>query len=185
MASAPVAATSASEIDSSSDEPPQPNVNSATASSPTATTRISAMRSALHGSGRCTVGLGQVTRLRDYGRDMGRNYSDPTIKTLFAEASGCAWPGCERALILWDRGVTRSSCRLLISARRSCTVLGTIPRSGAILTGRTTCCCSAATYHPPVDRHESLYSIEELDEWKRAATRCGRRRDADHCRPDS
>ena len=35
---------------------------------------------------------------------MGRNYSDPTIKTLFAEASGCAWPGCERALILWDRG---------------------------------------------------------------------------------
>jgi hypothetical protein len=33
-----------------------------------------------------------------------RNYTLTTIKTLFAEASACAYPGCEERLIFHDRG---------------------------------------------------------------------------------
>ena len=35
---------------------------------------------------------------------MGRNYTNPTIKTLFGEASTCAYPGCNEPLIFRDRG---------------------------------------------------------------------------------
>jgi hypothetical protein len=35
---------------------------------------------------------------------MGRNYTLPAIKTLFGEASRCAYPGCSEPLIFRDRG---------------------------------------------------------------------------------
>jgi hypothetical protein len=37
---------------------------------------------------------------------MVRNYSLLTVKTLFAQASSCAYPGCDEPLVLEDRNVT-------------------------------------------------------------------------------
>jgi hypothetical protein len=37
---------------------------------------------------------------------MARNYSLPTIKTMFAQASSCTYPGCDEPLVFEDRNVT-------------------------------------------------------------------------------
>ena len=42
-----------------------------------------------------------------YVRGRARDYSLPTVKTLFAEASACGWPGCGDPLMFRDWGPGR------------------------------------------------------------------------------
>ncbi len=97
---------------------------------------------------------------------MARNYSLTTIKMLFAEASACAYPGCDESLVFYDRGKTtvvaeiahiRSEKRA--GPRYDQDYLGDIdgPANLLLLCGK---------HHRPVDRHESTYSIPELETWK-------------------
>jgi hypothetical protein len=99
---------------------------------------------------------------------MGRNYSLPTIKTLFAEASSCAYPGCAEPLIFRDRGVTTVVAQ--IAHIRSEMPNG--PRHDAAfvgdIDGADNLLLLCGRHHPPVDRHESLYSASELLAWKDA-----------------
>jgi hypothetical protein len=95
-----------------------------------------------------------------------RSYSLPTVKTLFAEANACAYPDCSTALIFRDRG--RTTVVAQIAHIRSESRLG--PRydesfDGA-LNGPENLLLLCGVHHPPVDRHESLYGVEELLQWK-------------------
>jgi hypothetical protein len=95
-----------------------------------------------------------------------RSYSLVTIKTLFGEARACAFPGCDEGLIFRDRGVATVIAEIAHirserpgGPRHDPTYTGDI--NGAdnllLLCGR---------HHRPVDRHESLYTIAELEIWK-------------------
>lgn len=97
---------------------------------------------------------------------MGRSYSLPTVKTLFAEANACAYPGCTTALTFRDRG--RTTVIAQIAHIRSESRLG--PRYDESfegdLNGPENLLLLCGVHHPPVDRHESLYDVEELVRWK-------------------
>jgi hypothetical protein len=95
------------------------------------------------------------------------NYSLPTIKTLFGQASHCAYPECREPLIFEDRNaktvvaeIAHIRSEKFNGPRHDPTFTGDIngPENLLLLCGK---------HHPPVDRHESIYSIEELLIWKR------------------
>jgi hypothetical protein len=97
-----------------------------------------------------------------------RNYTLPTIKTLFAEASRCAHPDCDEPLVFRERGATtviadiahiRSEKRG--GPRHDPDYIGDLdgPENLLLLCGK---------HHRPVDRHEAVYSIAELEAWKAA-----------------
>jgi hypothetical protein len=97
-----------------------------------------------------------------------RNYTQATIKTLFGEARTCAFPGCNEPLIFRDRG--KATAIAEIAHIRSETRGG--PRHDPNYTGDVNgpenLLLLCGKHHRPVDRHESVYSIEELDTWKAA-----------------
>jgi hypothetical protein len=95
-----------------------------------------------------------------------RNYSLPTIKTLFGEASVCAYPDCAEPLIFRDRGHVTAVAQIAHirsespgGPRHDPDYLGEVdgPENLFLLCGK---------HHPPVDRHESAYSVAELEMWK-------------------
>jgi len=97
-----------------------------------------------------------------------RNYTIPTIKALFAEASACAFPGCTEPLIFHDRG--RATVVAEIAHIRSEQPGG--PRYDSTypddVDGPANLLLLCGKHHRPVDRHEALYTIEELKNWKAA-----------------
>lgn len=99
---------------------------------------------------------------------MARNYRLPTIKTLFYEASACAYPGCDDDLIFRDRGV--STVVAQIAHIRSERPHGPRhdPAFHGDIDGPDNLLLLCGKHHAPVDRHESIYSVEELEQWKAA-----------------
>ena len=99
---------------------------------------------------------------------MARNYRLPTIKTLFAEASSCAYPGCKQPLIFHDRG--KATVNAEIAHIRSESPRG--PRYEAEYTGDLNgpdnLMLLCGIHHRPVDQHDSIYTIAELEQWKLA-----------------
>jgi hypothetical protein len=95
-----------------------------------------------------------------------RSYSLPTIKTLFGEARDCAYPDCPEPLIFRDRGHVTAVAQIAHirsespgGPRHDPDYLGDVdgPENLLLLCGK---------HHPPVDRHESAYSVAELEMWK-------------------
>lgn len=99
---------------------------------------------------------------------MPRNYTQLTIKTLFGEARCCAYPGCNEPLIFRDRG--RSTPVADIAHIRSETPNGPRhdPQYAGDVNGPENLILLCGTHHRPVDRHESVYTIDELAAWKDA-----------------
>lgn len=98
----------------------------------------------------------------------GRNYTHQTIKTLFGRAHTCAFPGCGAPLIFTDptRGgdtvvaeIAHIRSESAIGPRHDPSFLGNIdgPENLLLLCG---------VHHKPVDRHEVLYTTDELLAWK-------------------
>lgn len=99
---------------------------------------------------------------------MSRNYSLLTIKTLFGQAQRCAYPNCSEPLIFEDKGV--STVVAQIAHIRSEKTNG--PRhdpgySRDINGDANLLLLLCGRHHPPVDRHESIYPIADLLEWKK------------------
>jgi hypothetical protein len=88
------------------------------------------------------------------------------VKTLFAEAIAFAYPGCSTGLVFRDRG--RTTVIAQIAHIRSESRLG--PRYDEAfdgdLNGPENLLLLCGVHHPPVDRHESLYDVDELLRWK-------------------
>lgn len=103
---------------------------------------------------------------RRYPPQVPRSYTLVTIKTLFGEARACAFPGCDEGLIFRDRGV--ASIIAEIAHIRSERPGG--PRHDPTYTGdingADNLLLLCGRHHRPVDRHESLYTIAELEIWK-------------------
>jgi hypothetical protein len=97
-----------------------------------------------------------------------RNYTLTTIKTLFAEASACAYPDCDEPLIFHDRG--KATVVAEIAHIRSEKPGG--PRFDATYTddidGPANLLLLCGKHHRPIDRHEVVYTIAELEAWKLA-----------------
>lgn len=95
-----------------------------------------------------------------------RNYTPLTIKTLFGQASVCAYPDCQEPLIFEDRGVKTVVAEIAhiraekaAGPRHDPTYAGDIDEPANLLL----MCCK---HHKPIDDHHSLYSVEELEAWK-------------------
>ncbi|MGH4012097.1 MAG: hypothetical protein ACRDTH_28725 [Pseudonocardiaceae bacterium] len=93
-------------------------------------------------------------------------YSPKTIKLLFGTASYCAYPGCLAPLVFKDRGLLTVTAQ--ISHIRSEKKNG--PRYDKEYredpNGFENLLLLCGTHHPPVDRHESEYLVDELLSWK-------------------
>ncbi|MDI3409273.1 hypothetical protein [Streptomyces cavernicola] len=100
---------------------------------------------------------------------MGRSYSEKTIKLLFGSASRCAWPECPEPLVFKDRG--RLTVVAQVAHIRSEQPNGPrhVPDYEPV-NGFENLLLLCGKHHPPVDQHESIYSVEELEEWKAAQT---------------
>jgi len=99
---------------------------------------------------------------------MPRNYTMTTIKTLFAEASACAYPSCGEPLIFHDRG--KATVVADIAHIRSETPGGPRhdPDYAGDVDGPDNLLLLCNKHHRPVDRHEVVYTIAELEGWKTA-----------------
>ncbi|MEV5439481.1 hypothetical protein AB0K80_26220 [Streptomyces sp. NPDC052682] len=107
---------------------------------------------------------------------MGRTYTEKTIKLLFGTATHCAYPGCNSRLIFKDRELYTATAQ--IAHIRSEKENG--PRYDADYPSDSinefeNLLLLCGEHHPPVDRHESLYPVEELLEWKERQSRQGER----------
>lgn len=99
---------------------------------------------------------------------MSRNYSLPTIKALFGEASACAFPGCVSPLVFRDRGqitIVAQIAHIRSEQRNGPRYDPDYPQE--LIDEHENLLLLCGTHHPPVDRHESLYPTSELLEWKR------------------
>lgn len=98
---------------------------------------------------------------------MSHNYTLPTIKQLFAEATMCAHPDCNEPLVFHERG--NATVVAEIAHIRSGSVNG--PRHDGTFSGDIdgvqNLLLLCGKHHRPVDRHEAAYSVEELLDWKR------------------
>ncbi|MFD5404465.1 hypothetical protein [Streptomyces griseorubiginosus] len=107
---------------------------------------------------------------------MGRTYTEKTIKLLFGTATHCAYPGCNSRLIFKDRELYTPTAQ--IAHIRSEKANG--PRYDAnyskdSINSFENLLLLCGEHHPPVDRHESAYSVEELLTWKEGQSRQGER----------
>lgn len=100
---------------------------------------------------------------------MARTYSLTTIKALFANATHCAYPGCEERLVFEDptRGVR--SIAVQIAHIRSEKPDG--PRYDAhfhrdLLNMEENLLLLCGKHHGVVDQNDSVFTTEELLEWK-------------------
>ena len=98
---------------------------------------------------------------------MPRNYTLSTIKTLFGEARAPT-RGCEEPLIFPDR--EKSTVVAEIAHIRSESPDGPRhdPNYNEDVNGPSNLLLLCGKHHRPVDRHEELYEIEELEAWKTA-----------------
>jgi hypothetical protein len=96
-----------------------------------------------------------------------RNYSLPTIKTLFGQASRCAYPGCQEPLIFEDKGVSTVVAQIAHIRSEKTNGPRHDPSYTGDIDGDANLLLLCGKHHPPVDRHESIYPIEELLGWKR------------------
>ncbi|GAB2619217.1 HNH endonuclease signature motif containing protein [Pseudactinotalea suaedae] len=101
-----------------------------------------------------------------YRQPMGRNYSQPTIKTLFAEASRCAYPGCPTPLVFHDRGAATAIADIAHIRSESPNGPRHDPSFHGDLNSHENLLLLCGQHHRPIDRHESLYTVDELLEWK-------------------
>ncbi|WP_143662033.1 hypothetical protein [Streptomyces glaucescens] len=108
---------------------------------------------------------------------MSHSYTDRTLKLLFGSASHCAYPGCSQPLVFKDRD--RLTVVAQIAHIRSEKLNG--PRHDPdydkeLLDTFENLLLLCGVHHLPVDQHESVYTVEELEEWKEAQTaQAGRR----------
>ncbi|ATM24584.1 hypothetical protein SMD44_p10085 (plasmid) [Streptomyces alboflavus] len=97
-----------------------------------------------------------------------RNYSPRTLKLLFGSASHCAYPCCQQPLIFKDRGLL--TINVQIAHIRSESPDGPRHVDGysdhSDVDGFENLLLLCGIHHGPVDRHESAYTIEELEDWK-------------------
>ncbi|MEW2163597.1 hypothetical protein AB0912_11440 [Streptomyces sp. NPDC007084] len=94
-------------------------------------------------------------------------YAELTIKLLFGSASTCAYPGCAAELLFRDRG--KLTVVVQIAHIRSEKKKGprhdpSYPKESLHSFENLLLLCGQ--HHPPVDQHESVYTVEELEEWK-------------------
>lgn len=99
---------------------------------------------------------------------MGRNFTLPTIKTLFAEARDCGFPHCPTPLVFKDRGAVTVVADIAHIRSESPTGPRHDPEFQGDLNGHENLILLCGTHHRAVDRQEALYSVSELLEWKRA-----------------
>ncbi|WP_183093200.1 hypothetical protein [Nocardioides stalactiti] len=99
---------------------------------------------------------------------MSRNYTKLTIKLLFGQARGCAYPECETPLIYEGRG--RETVVAKIEHIRSESPGGPRhdPAFAGDLNGPENLLLLCGVHHKPADRHDAIYSVEELKSWKEA-----------------
>lgn len=99
---------------------------------------------------------------------MSRNYTKLTIKLLFGQAEQCAFPGCRTPLVYEDRG--RKTVVAEIAHIRSEAPGGPRhdPEFVGDLDGPDNLLLLCGVHHKPVDRHDAIYSVDELEAWKKA-----------------
>lgn len=99
---------------------------------------------------------------------MSRNYTKLTIKLLFGQARQCGYPGCDTPLIYEDRG--QMTVVAEIAHIRSEAPGGPRHDPGFVgdLDGPDNLLLLCGVHHKPVDRHDAIYSVEELEAWKKA-----------------
>lgn len=97
---------------------------------------------------------------------MARNYTQATVKTLFGEASGCAYPGCGEPLIFRDRGKATAIAEIAHIRSESPDGPRHDPGYTGDVNGPENLLLLCGKHHRPVDRHESIYTVEELLTWK-------------------
>ncbi|MFI2561103.1 HNH endonuclease signature motif containing protein [Nocardia farcinica] len=96
---------------------------------------------------------------------MKRSYSEKTIKILFGRASRCAYPTCTEALIFEDRGHLTVVAE--IAHIRSGSPDGPRHVVGYVaVNSEENLLLLCGKHHKAVDAHESIYSVEELLDWK-------------------
>jgi hypothetical protein len=95
-----------------------------------------------------------------------RNYTHRTIKTLFGEASKCAYPGCDQPLIFHDRAKATAIAEIAHIRSEAPGGPRHDPDYAGDIDGPDNLLLLCGIHHRPVDRHESTYSIEELEAWK-------------------
>ncbi|SDO56755.1 hypothetical protein SAMN04515671_1356 [Nakamurella panacisegetis] len=95
-----------------------------------------------------------------------RNYTLPTIKTLFGQASKCAWPGCGESLILTDRGAETVIAEIAHIRSEKPGGPRYDPTFKDAIDGAANLMLLCGRHHKPIDRHDNLYSIAELLQWK-------------------
>lgn len=99
---------------------------------------------------------------------MARNYTTLTIKTLFALAKECAYPSCSAPLVLTDRGAATVVAQIAHIRSEAPNGPRHDPAYVLDINGPQNLLLLCGLHHPPVDRHESLYPVAELEAWKAA-----------------
>lgn len=100
---------------------------------------------------------------------MARSYSLPTMKALFGEATHCAYPDCPESLVFED--VTRGVRTIAVQIAHIRSEKPDGPRFDAaydpalINTGENLLLL-CGKHHGAVDQNESIFTTEELVEWK-------------------
>jgi len=101
-----------------------------------------------------------------YAPRVSRNYSLPTIKTLFGRAQRCAYPSCLEPLIFEDKGVSTVVAQIAHIRSEKTSGPRHDPGYAGDTDGDANLLLLCGKHHLPVDRHESIYPVEELLEWK-------------------
>ncbi|MEU0839516.1 HNH endonuclease [Streptomyces sp. NPDC005962] len=99
---------------------------------------------------------------------MASKYRDETVKLLFGSATCCAFPKCAQPLVFWDRGHPTVAAE--IAHIRSEKKKGPRYKAGYAgdINGFENLLLLCGVHHKAVDRHESLYTVAKLEEWKTA-----------------
>ncbi|GHE54725.1 hypothetical protein GCM10018785_25180 [Streptomyces longispororuber] len=107
---------------------------------------------------------------------MGRSYTEKTIKLLFGTATHCAYPGCNSRLIFKDRELYTPTAQIAhIRSEKTNGPRYDASYPPASINGFENLLLLCGEHHPPVDRHESTYSVDELLEWKSQQSQQGER----------
>ena len=89
-----------------------------------------------------------------------------TIKTLFGQASNCAYPLCGEPLIFTDRGAKTVVAQIAHIRSEKPNGPRHDPAYSGDIDGPENLLLLCGKHHRPVDMHESIYSVEELEAWK-------------------
>ncbi len=96
---------------------------------------------------------------------MKRRYSEATIKVLFGRATRCAYPGCREALVFEDRGHLTVVAQIAHIRSGSPDGPRHVPGYEPV-NSEENLLLLCGKHHKAVDAHESIYSVEELLDWK-------------------